>query len=408
MKKIFWWIMFFAGGFAFCAPDILFEDFESGSYSPKWKVEGEAFGASPTRGRLNGQMEVGGYGGEFLANSYFGKDATLGKLTSVPFKIERKFLKCLVGGGNNPQNLYIAVIVVGDEVARFTGVNSEFLEPRAADLSDFVGKTAHLEIVDNFSGGWGHISIDDIVFTDTPPDCKFAEIQYRIKNAKKYIVLPINDSAERRRLYISSGKGILFNANSNLDFENPSRFAFLETRGHEGEDLVVRASKKLGEKLVLKMVSKPDFKDYPNELLRPQYHFSAPQGWLNDPNGMVWWRGKWRLYYQANPVQVSDKDCDKSWGLAVSDDLINWQHKPVAIPPVYAENGRTNAIWSGTGFADNKNRSGLFGKGGGLVFAYTLTGVGDVVAYSPDGDFPKTLDEPITKNKGRDHIFQRI
>ena len=380
----------------------MFEDFESGSYSPKWQVEGGAFGAAPARGRLPGQMKVGGYGGEYLVNSYFGKDASVGRLASAPFKIERKFLKCLAGGGDNPQNLYMSVIVDGAEVARFTGANSEFLEPRAADLSQYMGKTARLEIVDNFTGGWGHISIDDIVFTDTPPGCKFAEARYIIKNAKKYLLLPMNNSAERRRLYISSGKGVLFNANAYLDFENPTHIAFLETRGHEGCDLTISIPKKLGENPVFKTSSKPDLKNYPNEMLRPQYHFSAPQGWLNDPNGMVWWRGKWRLYYQANPVQVSDKDCDKSWGLAVSDDLMNWQHRPIAIPPLYTADGKTHAIWSGTGFADSKNISGLFGKGGGLVFAYTFTGKGDFVAYSADGDFPKTFETPITAAKGRD------
>lgn len=392
----------FLANLAFAGGGILFEDFESGSYFPKWKAEGSAFSQTPAKGGFSNQMKVGGYNGKYLVNSYFGRDETVGKITSEKFKIERKFLKCLVGGGNNPQNLFLRVVADGKEVGRLTGINSEFLKPKALDLSAHMGKDAVIEIVDNARGGWGHINIDDICFTDELPDCPLGENLVEIKNADRYILFPINKNAPRRRVNISSPKGVLFNANLNLDFKTPEKYIYFSTREHFGEDLKIFFPQITGEKAELKTAKKFASKNYPNELLRPQYHFSAPQGWLNDPNGMVYWKGIWHLYYQAIPYQVSDKDGHKAWGHAVSSDLMNWQMMPEAIFPTFEENGSAHAVWSGAGCADEKNRSGFFDKNGGLVFAFTHTGKGDYVAHSKDGKYPEILDSPITTAKGRD------
>src|SRR5512134_385197 len=81
-------------------PDILVADFEGKDYWD-WKVTGEAFGPGPARGTLPNQMHVDGFQGKGLVNSFFKGDDTLGALTSPPFKIERRFLKFLIGGGRN-------------------------------------------------------------------------------------------------------------------------------------------------------------------------------------------------------------------------------------------------------------------------------------------------------------------
>ncbi len=403
MKKLILLLPFVFSNLVFGGEDIIFEDFESGSYAPKWTVEGTAFAEAPKAdGRYSNQQPVSGFNGKYLVNSYFGRDESVGKMTSVPFKIEHNYLKCLIGAGNNPQYLYLRVLVDDKEIGRLTGINNERLVPKAMNLSGYIGKKGVIEIVDNFTGGWGHINVDDIIFTDTTPDCELADTTYEIKKAKRYICLPIDNDIPRRRTRIMSSKGVLVDTPLALNFEKPKRIVYLNTREHFGEDLKITFAQKVGEKPKFTMADKFDAKDYPNEFLRPQYHISPPQGWMNDPNGMVYWQGMWRLYYQAIPYQVSDRGSDKSWALAVSKDLINWQHKPIAIYPQFNEDGSTNAIWSGNGFADTKNRSGLFDKNGGLLFAYTFTGKGDVVAYSKDGDFPKKLENPITLNRGRD------
>ena len=64
---------------------------------------------------------------------------------------------------------------------------------------------------------------------------------------------------------------------------------------------------------------------------RPEYHFLAPHNWMNDPNGPIWWKGKYHLFYQLNPHAAVWGDMH--WGHAESADLVHWKHLPVALTP---------------------------------------------------------------------------
>jgi len=68
--------------FCFAAEDILIADFEGDDYAPGWKTEGTAFGTGPAKGTLPSQMDVHGYLGGGLVNTYLGGDDATGKLTS--------------------------------------------------------------------------------------------------------------------------------------------------------------------------------------------------------------------------------------------------------------------------------------------------------------------------------------
>lgn len=386
---------------SFGAHDILIDDFESGSYSPKWKVEGEAFADAPARGGFKYQQPVSGYSGNFLVNSYFNKDDTTGKLSSAPFKIERPYLDVLVGGGDRRDVAFLRVMVDGAEVGRLTGINNERLEQKSIDLTNYVGKTAVIEIVDNAKGGWGHINIDDIVLTENPKGI-IKKTVLEIPNAKKYLNIPINNDAAERvvRVSDSSNKRVLLSAKMRVDFENPQWFYSMETLDLKGSPLRVEVLSRASEKVDFKTTNEYWADTYPNELLRPQYHFSAPQGWLNDPNGLVFWKGVWHMYYQLSPFSYHSRE--KYWGHAISKDLMTWRHLPVGISAKYYESGGNNAIWSGTGFADVKNKSGFFDKNGGIILAYTLIGKGDYVAHSSDALNIETLPDPISTAHGRD------
>ncbi|MBU0934988.1 MAG: glycoside hydrolase family 32 protein [Spirochaetes bacterium] len=66
-------------------------------------------------------------------------------------------------------------------------------------------------------------------------------------------------------------------------------------------------------------------------MYRHRYHLSAPQGWLNDPNGFCYYKGRYHLFYQHNPHRpVWGR---MYWGHASSLDLVKWRHEPVALKP---------------------------------------------------------------------------
>src|SRR5215213_10374425 len=64
---------------------------------------------------------------------------------------------------------------------------------------------------------------------------------------------------------------------------------------------------------------------------RPQYHFLPPSNWMNDPNGIIQWKGQFHLFYQYNPI--GPLWGNMHWGHATSPDLIHWSDKPIALAP---------------------------------------------------------------------------
>lgn len=89
--------------------------------------------------------------------------------------------------------------------------------------------------------------------------------------------------------------------------------------------------------------------------MRPLYHFTPPQNFMNDPNGLVYFDGEYHLFYQHNPF--GNTWGHMSWGHAVSPDGLTWQHLPVAL---HEEAGVM--IFSGSAVVDWNNTSG-FGDG---------------------------------------------
>src|SRR5918995_1398095 len=77
---------------------------------------------------------------------------------------------------------------------------------------------------------------------------------------------------------------------------------------------------------------------------RPRYHFLPPANWMNDPNGVIEWNGRFHLFFQYNPYGAVFGL--KHWGHAVSDDLINWEVLPIALTPT-AGGPDENGCWSG-------------------------------------------------------------
>lgn len=89
-----------------------------------------------------------------------------------------------------------------------------------------------------------------------------------------------------------------------------------------------------------------------NEKYRPQFHFTPTRNWMNDPNGLFYYKGKYHLFFQHNPQAIVWGNM--SWGHAVSTDLYNWNELPVAINCT-----DTTGIFSGSAVVDHNNTSGF-------------------------------------------------
>lgn len=89
---------------------------------------------------------------------------------------------------------------------------------------------------------------------------------------------------------------------------------------------------------------------------RPRVHFSPREHWTNDPNGLVFFRGEYHLFFQYNPF--GDMWGHMSWGHAVSTDLLHWRELPVAIPEKDGE-----MVFTGSVVVDRENSSGLCAEG---------------------------------------------
>ena len=92
----------------------------------------------------------------------------------------------------------------------------------------------------------------------------------------------------------------------------------------------------------LKLASDPD---------RPLYHFLAPSNYLGDPNGPLYWKDRYHLFYQWNPFETEDRNMH--WGHAVSEDLLHWTDLPIALAPE-AGGADSAGCFSGGGLIDRK------------------------------------------------------
>lgn len=99
-----------------------------------------------------------------------------------------------------------------------------------------------------------------------------------------------------------------------------------------------------------------------DEPYRPAFHFTPPSQWMNDPNGLVFYEGKYHLFYQYHPH--SNVWGPMHWGHAESTDLVHWTQLPIALYP--DEKGH---IFSGSSVIDQNNTTG-FGKDA-MVAIYT-------------------------------------
>ena len=382
--------------------DLLIADFEGDDWGA-WKVTGEAFGPGPARGTLPNQMAVDGFLGKGLVNSFHGGDGTTGTLTSPEFKIERKFISFLIGGGKDPEKTCMNLLIDGKAVRNATGPNdkpggTETLAPEFWDVREFAGKLAIIQIVDNATGGWGHINVDQIVQTDRKPPQLLANAKREFRIEKRYLNLPIKSGAPKRSVTTLVDGRMEVKNDIELADAAPDWWAFMDVSAWRGKAVTLQVDKLAEDSTALSSIEQSDSiegaEGLYREPMRGQFHFSSRRGWNNDPNGLVFYRGEYHLFYQHNPYGWGWGNMH--WGHAVSGDLVHWQELGDALAP-----DPLGPMFSGSAVVDWKDTSG-FGKPGqpAQVLIYTAAGDPTVqcIAFSTDGrNYAKFSGNPVLK-----------
>ena len=123
---------------------------------------------------------------------------------------------------------------------------------------------------------------------------------------------------------------------------------------------------------------------------RPRIHFTPAKNWMNDPNGLVWHKGEYHLFFQHNPHGTEWGHM--SWGHAVSKDLLTWEELPVAIPE-----GEDGAIFSGSAVCDGDDLVAIYTR-------HTETNQSQCIARSKDNGrtFIKYENNPVLDENKKD------
>ncbi len=226
-----------------------------------------------------------------------------------------------------------------------------------------------------------------------------ANARREIKIDRDLLEFPVlNGGLKRRVQVIVDGKAerafVIELADSNPDWWAP-----LDVRAWHGKTVTVEVNELPEDSIGLAAITQSDklldADDLYDEALRPQFHFAAQRGWINDPNGLVYYNGEYHLFFQHNPYGCSWGDMH--WGHAAGPDLLHWAQRPEALYP-----DSLGQMFSGSAVVDWQNTCG-FGEGGKppLVLFYTAAShpFTQCMAYSTDGrSFTKYDGNPVVAN----------
>ena len=377
---------------------ILIEDFEAISYGD-WTVEGEAFGKGPIEEDMVGTL------GRRVAVST-GKG--VGTLTSPDFTIKRDAIYILWGTWehviNGSAGDLAIELLVKDKVVRAlipTSPSSKFhaMFWEAWDVTQFVGDTGRIRIVDN--SDWAGINIDHIIQSDVP--AKRPLLERSINVTKPILNFPLKTGAARHYIELFVDGKQIRAMDIELATDDIDYWVVTDLSPWMGKELLMHTRQHpLGNKQILDRISVEDSireaDDLYRESLRPQFHFSSKRGWISDTNGLVYYNGEYHLYYQHNPYgwDHSRNDYNKTWGHAVSTDLVHWTELPDVIHP-----NHLGSIYSGSAVVDEDNTTGFqTSKEKPIVAVYTSAG--GRTPWSEGKPFSQSI--AYSNNRGRTFI----
>jgi fructan beta-fructosidase len=219
----------------------------------------------------------------------------------------------------------------------------------------------------------------------------------------RYLLLPVRTGAPKCHMRFVIDNKTVREFDIELAEGEPAFWAFAEMGAFKGKTLRIETTvPETGRKSLAAIRQGDEIKGKEplyREKHRPQFHFTSRRGWLNDPNGLVSYKGEYHLFYQHNPYGWDWGNMH--WGHAVSKDLVHWRELPIALYP------QKFGDWcfSGSAVVDTGNSAG-FQKGNDppLVAAYTSTGRGECIIYSNDRGrtWTEYAANPVVRHQGRD------
>lgn len=171
---------------------------------------------------------------------------------------------------------------------------------------------------------------------------------------KKYIVVPINNHAVSKKLCFyedaGDGKRLVMDFDCKMDFLHPQYMVYIDVSRYMGRKFSYDSIPHM--EFTLKQSDSKELDGLYQEEYRPLSHFTPQIGWINDPNGMIKYQGTYHMFYQYNPCGTEWGNMH--WGHAVSQDLLHWAEKDIALFP-----DEMGTMYSGSAIEDTHNVTGL-------------------------------------------------
>lgn len=205
-----------------------------------------------------------------------------------------------------------------------------------------------------------------------------------IEITARYLRFPIGYRTDTKKIKIYRDNQLVADLDLRFDVRDVSEYVYYDVSQYRGEWLQIVLPDNIDCATI-----QCDERIYRSSCERPAIHFTAPFGWINDPNGMIEYTSSvtgektYHMFYQHNPYDTIWGNMH--WGHATSRDLLHWEHQPLALCP-----DAMGTMFSGCAILDRDNRSGLR-EGAEDVILFYYTAAGNTSALSEGKPFTQCL-----------------
>lgn len=199
-------------------------------------------------------------------------------------------------------------------------------------------------------------------------------MKYKINCDKSYLLIPVQVHGEQTEItFVMDNEKIMefkipIGNDTNIDF-----YASIPIDTFKGKTLQLSGTDAMH---FYNGISQEDVPYQKEQVARPQIHFTANTGWINDPNGLVYQNGVYHMYFQYNPFHIEWENM--SWGHATSTDLLHWKQEDTVLWP-----DEYGMMFSGCGLRNDKELLGL--PKDALLYYYSAAG--GATTWSKDREF---------------------